>query len=359
VFGGYGLWRPPPAEPWEWVGWLLILVLIALLLLSSLVIVPWTAARVGGERFLYHVWPLVEALMTACRPLLAAARVLDTLAHRLSGVEQPPEGDAATLTEEIRSVVDEGHLEGLLESGARTMIHRVMELQKEDVAAVMTPRTEMVTISADATLEEARRIFLEAGHSRIPLIGETTDDIVGVLYAKDLLRYLDATNGRAQNLREIVRDPFYVPETTGIDTLLETMKRDRVHFAVVIDEYGGVAGLVTMEDILEEIVGEIVDEYDVDEEAGIHPVAPGVVDVEARVHIDDLNEEFGFDFPENGDFDTIGGFVYSQLGRIPEPQESFTWHQWRITVLEADKRRLHRLRIEMDESLAATPQNGG
>ena len=154
-------------------------------------------------------------------------------------------------------------------------------------------------------------------------------------------------------LADIVREPLYVPETTGIDTLLEMMKNERVHLAIVIDEYSGVSGLVTMEDILEEIVGDIGDEYDSAEEQDIHAVGSGVIELDARVHIDDLNEQFQFELPEDGDFDTIGGFVLTELGRIPKAAESLIWRNLRITVLEADKRKLRKLRIEVDESLTA------
>jgi CBS domain containing-hemolysin-like protein len=328
-------------------------VLVGLLLVLVAVVIPWTVARVAGEKFLYHIWPMLSGLLAVAQPVVSLFYKVDKFAHRLCGLQEPHNGGVSTLTEEIRTVVDEGQREGVIESEARTMIHRVMELQEEDVVAVMTPRTDMHCIQADSTLEEARKQLLEVGHSRIPVIGETTDDIVGILYAKDLLKHMDAENGQTVQLSQIVREPFYVPETTGIDKLLETMKHKRVHLAIVIDEYSGVAGLVTMEDILEEIVGDIVDEYDSAEEAGIHPIGPGLTEVAARVHIDDLNEQFGYNLPEDGDFDTIGGFVFNQLGRVPEASESFNWKQLRITVLAADKRKIHRLQIEVDQSLAA------
>ena len=193
--------------------------------------------------------------------------------------------------------------------------------------------------------------MLQAGHSRIPVIGETTDDILGILYAKDLLRHIDGVNGRQLTLKEIVREPFYVPEATGIDKLLEMMKRERVHMAIVVDEYGGVAGLVSMEDILEEIVGEIVDEYDAAEETGIVTVGPDIIDVDSRVHIGDLNEQFQLDLPEDADYETVGGFVFRQLGRIPTDGDEFTWGRLRVTVKKADKRRIHKIRLQRDESL--------
>ena len=348
-----GLLEPISNTAASWGTRILEGLLTAGILLPVLVMIPWAIAHVAGERFLCRCWPLLHVLLTLLRPLIVTARQLDTLAHRLSGLPDPHQGgphaeDRAAISEEIRTVVDEGEREGLLEQEARTMIHRVMELQQEDAAAIMTPRTDMFCIGADSTIEQARERFLEAGHSRVPVIGATTDDIVGILYAKDLLRYLHTNPEQPIALRDIVREPFYVPETTGIDTLLEMMKRRHVHIAIVIDEYSGVAGLVTMEDILEEIVGEIVDEYDAAEDDGIRPIEPGVIEVESRVHIDDLNERFGFDLPENDDFDTIGGFVYTQFGRIPEQGESFTWRNLRFRVLSADKRRLHQLRIEAE-----------
>jgi len=339
-------------------GWTLFvaeLSALAVALSLLLLVLPWTIARVGGEAFLYRAWPLLQGLLSLARPFVSLSRRIDQFAHRLADREQPAGGDAATLTDEIRTVVDEGQREGVLETEASTMIRRVMELQDEDAAAVMTPRTDMVCIQVDSTLEEARQKLLEAGHSRVPVIGASTDDIVGILYAKDLLKHADPTsNGHTPTLKEIAREPLYVPETTGIDKLLETMKREHVHIGIVVDEYGGVAGLVSLEDILEEIVGEIVDEYDSAQEDGIHQIQPGLTEVDARVHIDDLNERFKFNLPEDGDFDTVGGFVYTQLNRVPDAKDTFTWRQLRFTVLDADKRRIRKLRIEVDESLAAS-----
>ena len=330
-----------------------------LLIVLLLVVLPWSLARVGGEAFLASVWPALMAIRVLAKPLTAFARMVDKFIHRLSGIPEPRPTAAATISEEIRTVVDEGQREGLLETQATRMIHRVIELQEEDVAAIMTPRTEMHSLPADLSLDEARRRLLEFGHSRVPVIGESTDDIVGILYAKDLLRHFDNGNGQGVTLRDIVREPLYVPETTGIDTLLERMKREHVHLAIVIDEYSGVSGLVTLEDILEEIVGEIADEFDTEEDDGIQPLDPGVVEVDSWVHIDDLNERFEWDLPEDGDYDTIGGFVLSELGRVPRSRESLTWGKLRITVLKAGKRKIHRLRIEVDETLAAATAEAG
>ena len=348
-----------PANPASWLLLGAEAVLIVLVLIITWVVFPWSVARVAGEPFLVRVWPTLSTVNALMSPAIVLAGQIDKFLHRLTGRKESQQGDAATLSEEIRTVVDEGQREGILESGARTMIHRVIELQHEDVAAIMTPRTDMVTIPVGVSLEAARVILLEAGHSRVPVIGNSTDDVIGILYAKDLLNHVTADEENSAQLRDIVREPFYVPETTGTDKLLEMMQRRRVHLAIVLDEYGGVAGLVSMEDILEEIVGEIVDEYDTAQAERIHRIQPGVTEVDARVHIDDLNEQFSYELPEDGDFDTIGGFVCAELGRVPETGESLTWRQLRITILQADKRKTNTLRIEVDPSLATAMAEEG
>ena len=328
-----------------------VVLLLATALLFRLVL-PWTVARAVGESFLSRSWPVLRVIEFVLAPLIVSAHRLDRISHRVAGRPDPVAGDAAALTEEIRSVVDEGQREGLIEAEAGTMIQRVIELQDEDIGAVMTPRTDMLTLRADATIEDARRKFIEVGHSRIPIVGENVDDIVGILYAKDLLTHLDGNGARDMAVREIVREPFYVPITTGVDTVLETMKRERVHMAVVVDEYGGVAGLVTLEDVLEEIVGDIVDEYDPAEEEGILRISSDTFEAEGWVHLDDLNEEFRLDLPEDEDFDTLGGFVANELARVPEVGEQFTWRNLRLTITAADRRKVNVVRVEILEPAA-------
>jgi CBS domain containing-hemolysin-like protein len=333
-------------EPVAATLWVMLLMFIALL---ARLVLPWTIARVAGEAFLCRSWPALRLVEFLMLPLILTARRLDRLSHRIAGRPEPASGDAAALTEEIRSVVDEGQREGLIEAEAGSMIQRVIELQNEDIGAVMTPRTDMVTLRADATIEEARRKFINVGHSRVPVVGESVDDVIGLLYAKDLLTYLaiDGAAGRERSIRDLVREPFYVPITTGVDTVLETMKRERVHMAVVVDEYGGVAGLVTLEDVLEEIVGDIVDEYDPAEETGYSRLSDGAFDAEGWVHLDDLNEEFHLELPEDEDFDTLGGFVANELARVPEVGEQFVWKNLRLTITEADRRKVNRVRVEI------------
>jgi CBS domain containing-hemolysin-like protein len=331
----------------DWLAVVTEPILLAAVFVFGLFVLPWSLARVTGERFLARSWPALELVLRGMRLTVSAVRRFDAFMHRLWGLKEPAGFTTESLLREVESVVDLGQREGILAPQARRMIERVIAAQQEDVASVMTPRVEMACVPATASLEEARQLMVAEGHSRMPVIGASQDDIVGILYAKELLRHMSSQNGDAPlSLKDVVREPFYVPETIGIDKLLESMKRRGVHIAIVIDEYSGVAGLVTMEDVLEEIVGEIVDEYDTADDTGIRQVGPMAIEVEPWVRIDDLDERFAFDLPEDEDYDTVGGFVYAQLGRIPKRRETVLWKNLRVTVLDADKRRILKLRVE-------------
>jgi CBS domain containing-hemolysin-like protein len=344
------LWQPDERTFSAWTAYIVEIALIAVTFLLITLILPWTLARVAGESLLERTWPILRFLQSVFRPYLFVLNRIDQIFHRLTGVEEPTEGDTSMISDEILTVVDEGQREGLIEREARTMIHRVIEMREVDASNIMTPRTEIISVPITATLEEARKLLVEEGHSRVPVIGENTDDIRGTLYAKDLLK---CVNGEAErlSLADVMRDPLYVPETTGVDALLQTMKSERVQMAIVLDEYGGVSGLVTMEDVLEEIVGDIDDEYDEIEEEGVTVVNKDCILVEGRMHLDELNELAGYDLPEDGDYDTIAGFVVSQLGHIPDPGEVVSWKHYRISVLEADKRKIVKVQIDRDPSL--------
>ena len=319
-------------------------------------LLPWNLSQVLAEPFLYHNWPVIRVLIAIFHPLLVVVKTADRFAHRVFGRGHPEEDDASVIDEEIRTVVDEGRREGVLPSDAGVMIERVMELQKQDVGAIMTPRTDMLCIHVDAPLDVARRQLLDAGHSRMPIIGESTDEILGILYAKDLLKAMEperTAGGPVAVLRDIIREPIYVPVTTQIPSLLELMKKRHVQIAIVSDEYGGVSGLVTMEDILEEIVGEIEDEYDEDIiRQRITVLSEVAADVDARVHLDDLNERFDYQLPDDQEFDTIGGFVFTLAGRVPVVGETIRYQKLQFTVLAADRRKVTRVRIEVMPDMA-------
>ncbi|MEM8866163.1 MAG: hemolysin family protein, partial [Planctomycetota bacterium] len=224
--------------------------------------IPWSVARLGAARFLYHTWWLWRGLAGLMTPLILGARLLDAVLHRLAG-QTAAALDEESLEEEIRTIVSEGHREGLLEEEAREMIEGVMELADVDVDHIMTPRTDMHMLHADTTWDAMLTDVIAAGHTRIPVFDTNRDDLIGVLYVKDLLPELARPAGESrQSLRDLVRKPVFVPETKAVNELLQMFQQTRTHIALVLDEYGGVAGLVTIEDVLEEIVGEIVDEYD-------------------------------------------------------------------------------------------------
>jgi CBS domain containing-hemolysin-like protein len=218
---------------------------------------------------------------------------------------------------ELRELVDMAEERGVVESGERQMIQSVFELGDTIAREVMVPRTEVVFLDQDKTVPQGLALALRSGFSRIPVIGENTDDIVGVVYLKDLARRAqDVERARSTRVDEVMRQVSYVPESKPVDELLREMQAQRTHIAIVIDEYGGTAGLVTIEDILEEIVGEITDEYD-DERPPIERLSPDSARVSARLSVEDLAELFGVTMPDRDDVETVGGLLADAIGRVP------------------------------------------
>ncbi len=340
------------------VPWCIRIIGAVLLVTLVLIAAPWTLARVAGEAVLFQLWPALEFFSALFSPVWTMLIRLDRIMHRVFGLPEPDSSEANHLLEdELRAVVDEGRREGILQSNASRMIHRVVDLQSEDVAAIMTPRTDMVTISSDTMRSEALSYMVEQGYSRIPVIGKTIDDVVGILYARDLLAVslqpLDDIKNKT--VEGIAREVLYVPESQGIETLLEKMQQQKVHMAIVVDEYSGVSGLVTLEDIIEEIVGDISDEYDEEEQPLISTDEDGSATVDGRFHIDDLNRALGVELPDDEDFDTVGGFLMSVKGHIPVPGEEIESHGLLFRVIEADERQLKLIRVER---IAASGDNG-
>ncbi|MCA9239140.1 MAG: HlyC/CorC family transporter, partial [Planctomycetales bacterium] len=315
---------------------------------------PWSVSRICAASFLYYTWPVWRVIDGLLTPFVWAARVIDASLHRIAG-QTPGVMDGETIEEEIRTIVTEGHREGLLEEDAREMIEGVMELGDADVAHVMTPRTDMHMLRSDVEWDEMLADVIKMGHTRIPVYGANRDDILGVLYVKDLLPELAKPDiGGRKSLQEMMRKPVFVPETKAVDDLLAMFQQMRTHIAIALDEYGGVAGLVTIEDVLEEIVGEIVDEYDPEVEEEILRINEDACEAVGRAHVDEINELMGFDLPEDQDFDTIGGFVFTELGRVPVSGETLTWrNEVQLTVLEASKRTVERVKVERLQRAAA------
>ncbi len=309
--------------------------------------VSWSLTRLYGESFLYHTWPFWQLLSNVFAPLHWVTKLFDTAIHRLAGKEADMQDDES-IEDEIKSIVSEGHREGLLEEDAREMIEGVIELSEDNVAHIMTPRTDMHMLQADLSWDELLADVTRAGHTRIPVYDNGRDDLIGILYVKDLLPELAKTNESDRiSIRELVRKPKFVPETKAVDDLLTMFQQERTHIAIVLDEYGGVSGLVTIEDVLEEIVGEIVDEYDDELVEEIRKVSDDSCEAIGKAHVDEINEVLSIELPEDQDFDTIAGFVFTHLGYVPNVGEHITWEEnVRITVLKATGRRIEQVLIE-------------
>lgn len=274
-------------------------------------------------------------------PVVAVIKV----SERGSGNDNDDEKTSAE--DEIMSLVEHDDDDGggnSLEEDEKRMIRGIFDLDDTLVREIMTPRVDMVALPSSASITDAKRTFVESGHSRIPVYGNSIDEIKGILYAKD---FLDESRD-CSHLDEFSHKPLFVPETKNVGDLLGEFRKNSLHVAIIIDEYGGTSGIVTLEDILEEIVGDIRDEYDTDEDEDDEPVImpDGSVIVDGRCLISDINEDFDLEIPEDEDVDTVGGYVCGEFGRIPEPGEQINVENVaRFTVLKADKRKISTLKI--------------
>ena len=264
----------------------------------------------------------------------------DRLGHLFSGEPR----NRAELIYELRTA----QVNGLLGADTLPMLEGALKVTELSVDDVMVPRVQIVMIAADAPLHDILAAVVESGHSRFPVHGEDKDDILGVLLAKDLLKYFG--NGADFDIRAILRPAVLIPESMRLNVLLAEFRRSRNHMAMVVDEYGGVAGLITIEDVLEQIVGEIDDEHDDEEEpALIHAQADGSWLVSALTPIEDFNEEVGATFPDE-EFDTIGGLVTAEFGHLPEAGEEVGAGEFLFHVTEADDRRVQQFRVTRREA---------
>ena len=246
--------------------------------------------------------------------------------------------------EQLITLLHSAFERNLLDSDALSMIEGVMQVSEMQVRDIMIPRSQMDIVDISRKPDEFIPFVIEAAHSRFPVIEGGEDDIIGILLAKDLLRYY--ADPEEFNIRDMLRPAVFIPESKRLNVLLKEFRSNRNHMAIVVNEYGGVAGLVTIEDVLEQIVGEIEDEYDFDEEeANIVMESEGLYRVKAITEIDSFNEALGGDFSSD-DYDTIGGLVIKEFGRLPNRDETVTIGDFKFTVLRADSRRLHTLKVE-------------
>ncbi|HTK45519.1 MAG TPA: hemolysin family protein [Patescibacteria group bacterium] len=337
---------------------IVVTIILALFTIVFAELIPKAIALGAPERFALMLSRPIDVLARLLGPVVGVLNGITRWVARSMGVEMNQE--ASISAEELRLIVERGGEQGVLEAEEEQMINAVIELGERRVHEVMVPRVAIASVDVDATLEQAIDLVVEVGHSRIPVYHDSIDEIVGILYAKDLLPYLKPDAGPRPPLRKLLRPPVLVPESMTVDDLLHEFQRRKVHIAVVLDEYGGTAGLVTIEDLLEEIVGEIQDEYDVEE-----PMVVRLSDHEARVDgradVDEILELFDLDLQleDEDEYDTVGGLVYHRIGGVPAPGDSVDVDGLRLTVESTDGRRVGKVLVtRMLEKPATLPDDG-
>lgn len=303
-------------------------------------------ARALPEKTLLRVLPGMAMVARAVFPLVWLTDVVGRSLCRLMGIREAEASEVAR--QEILNAVTEGERGGAIDDDGREMIENIIEVQDQQVTTIMTPRTQVFAVEAQTPFADAVRRIVEEGHSRVPVFSGTIDNVQGIVFTKDLLRWFGRPAAELPALRDVMRTPLFVPETKKTADLLEELRKDQVHMAIVIDEYGGMSGVLTIEDILEEIVGEIEDEYDPPAHLEIDPVLKldeQTAEVGGQVHIDELNDVMSLSLPEGDGYDTIGGFISTRLGRMPERGETHDLEGVRFEILEADARRIARVRV--------------
>src|SRR5215213_1822828 len=298
-------------------GWQTFLTAAGVMTVVSYVLVGVGPRTLGRQ----HAYAIALATAGVIRLLGRVLGPIATLLILIGNMITPGRGfrDGPFSSEvELRELVDMAEERGVVESGERRMIHSVFELGDTIAREVMVPRTDVVWIERTKTVRQALALALRSGFSRLPVIGENVDDVVGVVYLKDLIRRSQNMQDRnGPKVEELMRPPTFVPESKPVDELLRDMQAQRIHIAIVVDEYGGFAGLVTIEDILEEIVGEIADEHDRFQRPEVEELTDGSMRVTARLPVEDLAELFDVELPEDDDVETVGGLLARELGRVP------------------------------------------
>ena len=306
---------------------------------------PAAVTRFASTPVLYHTWPFWWTLSVVMHPLSAPGKLVEWITRRLAGKQESKDEDEEQLEDEIRTIVTAGTREGFFGPGVREMIQGVMALHEDTVGHIMTPRNDVDAIDAADPWDKILHHIVEAGRTRFPVYEGTLDQIIGVLYVKDLLPSLTTGGVPDRPLTEIMRRPWTVPKDRSVELLLREFLHCRSHMAIVLDEFQQMAGVVTIEDALEEIVGEIVDESDEEEEFTIQVIDESTVIVDGRVMIDDLNDTLGWELPESDDYETVAGYVLSHTGVIPDEGHRLSIGDAEIEILTASKRKIESMRI--------------
>jgi len=340
------------------VALLTVTILLALFTIVFAELVPKTLALAYPERFALTLSAPLDLLGRLLRPLVALLTTITRAITRPLGADVSSE--AQITAEELRLIVERGGEQGILEAEEEQMINAVIELGSRRVHEVMVPRTAIAGLPASATFDQAIDTIIAEGHSRVPVYESSVDEVVGILYAKDLLPFLKSDAAARSSLRAMLRTPVFVPESMSIDDLLHEFQRRKVHIAIVLDEYGGTAGLVTIEDLLEEIVGEIQDEYD-EEEPLVEHLDEDRVRMDGRASIDDLLDlwDLKLQLEDEEEYDTVGGFVYHRIGGVPVPGDEIRLDGLRLTVETTDGRRVGKVLVVRERPVDDESSDGG
>jgi putative hemolysin len=337
-----------------------VTILVSLFTIVFGELVPKTLALAHPESFATTLAVPIDVIGRVLHPIVVLLTRATAAIARLLGAEVSTE--QRITADELRLIVERGGEQGVLEAEEEQMINAVIELGDRRVHEVMVPRVAMAALPSDATLDQAVDLVVDVGHSRIPVYHDSIDEIVGILYAKDLLPYLKPDAEPRPALRKLLRPPVLVPESMTVDDLLHEFQRRKVHIAIVLDEYGGTAGLVSIEDLLEEIVGEIQDEYDV-EEPIVERLSEHEARVDGRADVDELLELFDLDLKleDAEEYDTVGGLMYHRIGGVPSPGDTVDIDDLRLTVESTDGRRVGKVLVtrQVERSPLALDNGGG
>lgn len=327
-------------------------VLLATAIMTVLILIfgeitPKLIARNNSSSIAEFVITIVYIIAFIFKPIIAFLMVISKLIGRILGINMTSSQMMIT-EEDIISFVNVGNAEGIIEEDEKEMIHSIVTLGETTAKEVMTPRTSMLAFEGSKTINEVWDEIIENGFSRIPVYNETIDDIIGVVYVKDLMEYIK--NGDLNlPISQFVRNAYYVPETKSIIEILKEFRKLQVHIAMVLDEYGGIVGLVTIEDLIEEIVGDIRDEYDDEEEFFFVKIAENEYEVDAMIDIETLDKELNINLPISEDYESLGGLIVTELGRICDVNDEITIDNIYLRVLEVDKMRVSKVLIKVLE----------
>jgi len=309
-------------------------------------ITPKTLAARRPEDFSLGASRYINVLGVIIYPVIRILNMFTNVLVKIFGGKQPE--NPLVTEEEIRMLVNVGQEEGLIDPAEREMIDSIFEFDDTLVREIMVPRIDVIAVNVNENLSNVINIIIEAGHSRIPVYEQTVDNIIGVIYAKDLLHPLLGPAGKIPDVQKLMRPAYYVPESKKVRDLFAELRKEKVHMAIVLDEYGGTAGIVTIEDVIEEIVGEIQDEFD-REEKSVEVLSDGSLLVDARTPIYDINEMFELDLPDD-EFDTISGLVFHSLGKLPFEGQELDIGQMHVVVEKVEGRRMVKLRLNKNNS---------